>query len=67
MSPVVYHIKHVDGRVFSGVLGPDIVKTLDRRGDQAPVVVVFEVTTKGGVVLKLWPEDIESLEAEMRA
>ena len=67
MSPVVYTLKHVDGRVFSGLLGSDIIKTLDRRSDQAPVVVVFEATTKGGLVVRLWPEDVESLDAEMRA
>lgn len=64
---VVYHIKHVDGRVFDGVSGRDVVKTVDRRGDSSPVVVVYEVKTPGGIVLKLWPEDIESIDAEARS
>lgn len=63
MSGLHYTIKATDGTVYTGVLGRDVKKTVDRRSDQAPVETVFEVRTPGGLIVKLWPEQVAEIEA----
>lgn len=39
-------------------------RTVDRRGDGAPVETVWEVQTESGLIRRLWPEDIVSWDVE---
>lgn len=41
-----------------------VKRTLDKRFPNAPPLVVYEVQLPNGLVTRLWPEDIASLEQE---
>lgn len=64
--PLKYVLKTNDGRTFTGVLGVEIKKTLDKRNRSDPnetPSVVYECL-HNGLVVRVWESEIESADAE---
>jgi len=53
-----YTVKHVDGRVYTGKLGVDIRKTLDKRSDRSEAQLVFECRDPSGVWVRVWQDEM---------
>lgn len=60
-----YWIKMKDGTVHRGMLGQDIRKSLDRRSDNAPTQIVYEVRLPAGTWIRVWTDEVEGVGAEI--
>lgn len=64
-SALRYRIKTVDGTVYEGILGGDIRKTLEKPAGFAQPVLVYEARHPvSGLMMRLWPDMVESVDAE---
>lgn len=57
-------VSRATGREYKGRLGYDIKKTLDRRGDNAPVQIVYECLDRG-VWVRVWTDECAGVSGEV--
>jgi hypothetical protein len=68
VSQLRYVVKCKDGRVFDGLLGVDIVKTIDKRDRTSDVEtpqLCYECKGAGGVVVRVFEDETLSVGAAM--
>lgn len=62
-----YTLTLKDGRVYEGQLGQEIQKVRDIRNGVGAPVTAFDVRTKFGIIIRVWPDELaKPAEGELR-